>query len=106
MGNPFLFRRLQLGLFLALAALVVGLGGLSFARKVETFQPLGFVARPAGGALAVERVENATTGVAAGDRLLMVNGAQVTGLDELRRELRRRPESQVVLLRDERLLTV
>ncbi|HZI64345.1 MAG TPA: histidine kinase dimerization/phospho-acceptor domain-containing protein, partial [Thermoanaerobaculia bacterium] len=105
MGNPFLFRRLQLGLFLALVALVVGLGALSFARKVETFQPLGFVARPAGGALRVEQVDGAT-GVAAGDRLLMVNGAQVTGVDELRRGLRRRPESQVVLLRDEQLLTV
>ncbi len=99
-------RHLKLGFFLTLVALVVGLGGSSFARKVDSFQPAGFSARPAGGGLHVERVERPETGVAAGDRLLMVNGAQVTGVEELRRELRRRPESQVVLLRDERLLSI
>lgn len=97
-------RYFRLAVSLALALVVVGLGGLSVFRKVQSFQPLGFedILNDAG--VAVGQVQDARTGLRSGDQILVVNGVPVETRDQLERMLRERPESDLVVQRGDALL--
>ncbi|HYX24495.1 MAG TPA: hypothetical protein VFC23_10120, partial [Thermoanaerobaculia bacterium] len=96
MTRPHTFR---LALSLALAMLVVGLGGLSVARKVQTFQALGFEATPQAGGVVVDSVQAPSLGLRPGDQILLVNGHQMPTRDQLVAGLRERPRSELFLMR-------
>jgi len=91
---------------LCLAAVVVVLGGLSFQRKVETFQPLGFSSVPAGEAVRVTAVDSPGTGLETGDQLLLVDGRTVSRAAELTSWLRSEPQSDLGVLRGGELVVV
>ena len=100
-------RNLRLALSLLLALVVVGLGGVSVYRKVQAFQPIGFVPVEQGGAVAVTRVAASGTGLREGDQILLVQGGDVgAGADALVRRLRTEPTSELTILRGEQLLQV
>jgi PAS domain S-box-containing protein len=90
-------------LFLALAALaalwVVALGSVSLARRIDSFQPLGFSARAEGATWRVDSVAEASTGLEAGDRLLFVNASEPRSAADLRDALRTRPSSELLIER-------
>ncbi|MCB1054918.1 MAG: PAS domain-containing protein [Acidobacteria bacterium] len=88
----------------ALTALAVALSAVSFQRKVDTFQTLGFDARPRAGGVQVMEVEDRGTALEPGDRILLVNGVQPPALGSLRSALHARPESQLVVQRDADIL--
>ena len=58
-----------LALALLLAVVVVSIGGASSFRKIRSFQPLGFEARPEAGHWLVLGDPDPATGLAAGDQL-------------------------------------
>ncbi len=99
-------RYFRLAVSLALAIVAVGLGGLSVVRKVESFQPLGFEARLSGGAVEVGRVQNAGTGLRSGDQIVFVNGAGFETGDQFTRQIRERPESELLVQRGDALAEV
>jgi two-component system, NtrC family, sensor kinase len=100
-------RYFRLAVSLALAFVVVGLGGLSVYRKVQSFQPLGFDFSLKGGGALVDTVEAPKTGLRTGDHILLVNGAEVQTSDGIRAMLRERSESELEVLRgEEGLVTV
>lgn len=90
---------------LILAAVVISLAAVSFQRKVETFNTLGFEAVPNGGGWLVTAVDGAESELAPGDQILLVNGAEGTVL-ELRESLHSRAESELVVMRDGELLSL
>ena len=106
MAKPILRRLAVLIPALVLALVAIGLGAVSFDGKVESFQTIGFTADAAGGGLLVTEVEEPGTGLAAGDQILLVNGAQVAELSEVRGSLTDRAISALVVLRDGQLLEV
>ncbi|HEX7184841.1 MAG TPA: ATP-binding protein [Thermoanaerobaculia bacterium] len=89
----------KLAVSILLALVVVGLGGWSVHRKVQSFQPLGFTAAAAGGGFQVETVEDAKTGLRPGDQILLIQGNQVTGWSALKEQLRERTESALGVMR-------
>lgn len=92
---------------LLLAALVVGFAGVGVARKIATFQPLGFTPEKPVSPWQVRDVAQPGTGLAPGDRLLLINGADApSNLAALREALGSRAQSDVVVLRGENLETV
>ncbi|MBW8877269.1 MAG: PAS domain S-box protein [Acidobacteria bacterium] len=99
-------RTFRLALSLALAMLVVGLGGLSVYRKVQTFQALGFEATPQGAAAAVGAVTAPTTGLRRGDVIFLVNLGKVSTWDQLHERLRDQPTSQLQVLRGDQMVQV
>jgi PAS domain S-box-containing protein len=99
-------RNFRLALSLALALAVVALGGLSVARKVHSFQALGFEAIPQAGGAAVSSVEDPATGLKAKDEILQVNGGDANTWDQLRERLRERPTSKVTAMRGDQLVQV
>jgi hypothetical protein len=84
---------------LLLTALLVALGGLSILRKVETFQPIGFEAHRAPGSWVVDRVSGETTGLLAGDQIMLVDGEQLGAPQEVRTRLVATPEVDLMVLR-------
>ncbi|RPH57257.1 hypothetical protein EHM82_01670, partial [bacterium] len=69
-------RNFRLALSLLLAFLAVGLGGVGVYWKVQSFQPLGFEIEASEGLGAmVTRVTDPSTGLRAGDLILLVQGA-------------------------------
>ena len=102
-------RRPTLLFLIALAgtAIVLGLGALSFERRIEAFQPLGFEARstPAG-TFEVTAVGGAGVGVKVGDQILLAGGAESHDAASLRARLRRSSSTAVVVARGEKLETV
>ncbi len=99
-------RNLRLALSLALALVVVALGGLSVARKIHSFQALGFEAIPEAGGAAVSSVEDPATGLKPRDEILQVNGGDANTWDQLRERLRERPTSKVTAMRGDQLVQV
>ncbi len=91
---------------LLLAAVVAALGGLSAARKVASFQTVGFTARGAGGLLVVTAVDDAATGLRPGDRIAFVQGREVPGLADLRHALLGASTSQLAVMRGDELVSV
>ena len=92
-------RHLPFWISLALTLVVVSLGALSFQRKVETFQTLGFAAEPEGGGWMVTRVDEPETGLTRGDLILLVNGSELPATLEGLREALHRGEKSEVLVR-------
>ena len=94
-------RTLRLTVSLLLALVAATLGGWSVHRKVQTFQPLGFEALPAGtlSSIQVDRVTDVRTGLRPGDEILLVQGSEVSGLAPLAERLRERPASTLTVLR-------
>src|SRR5690349_5911072 len=96
-------RFFRLAVCLALALLAVGLGALSVHRKIEAFQPLGFEAVPARGGFQVVRVEQPESGLKRGDQIVLVNGSEAATRQQLSERLKERPDSELMVNRDEQL---
>jgi two-component system, NtrC family, sensor kinase len=106
LGSTPLRRLTVAGLLLATAALAV-LGAHAFGLKLGSFQPLGFEPAAHGEFWSVRRVTHPAIGdLAAGDRVVLVNGVEAGRVADLRRLLAAAPESQLVVLRGERLETI
>ena len=88
---------------LLLTAVVAALGGLSVARQVASFQPLGFTAVPAGGAWTVGSVSDPRTGLEAGDQILTAEGREVDTGNALGSALRSRPTTELLIARGDGL---
>ena len=102
-----LARPLRIALLLLAAAAVLGLGGESLRRKIESFQPLGFEAVAAGDNWHVRAVATESDGgLRPGDRIVLVDGVEVAKSGELRSRLRSAADAQLVVLRGDRLETV
>src|SRR4051812_3815652 len=99
-------RNFRLALSLALALVVVALGGLSVARKIHSFQAIGFEAVPQAGGAVVSLVEDPATGLKPKDEILQINGGDANTWDQLRERLRERPTSTVTAMRGEQLVQV
>lgn len=106
MARPTYRRLLSLTVALALTLAVLGLGALSFQRKLETFQLIGFQAELHDGHWAVTQVESAGSPLQPGDQILLLNGSRPASQQELHQSISREGDSQIVLLRDEQLLEV
>ena len=90
---------------LLLGALCLVLAGVSFQRKLASFQPLGFRWSPAGDHLRVLSVDRPETGMREGDRVLLVDGQAVSAdARTSERQLRTAESSRLVLLRGEELV--
>jgi two-component system, NtrC family, sensor kinase len=99
-------RNFRLALSLALALLVVSLGGLSVYRKVQTFQSLGFEAKFRPAAVEVGTVESKKTGLQPGDVIFQVNAGDVLTWDQFHERMRDRPTSKLQVLRNEQLVNI
>ncbi|HEX9735540.1 MAG TPA: ATP-binding protein [Thermoanaerobaculia bacterium] len=98
MPKPLTAARLPfLGLALLLALLLAALGGTSFQRKIETFQPLGFVFEEQQGTWRVTRAEP-ETGLRAGDGILREEA--VASEAQLRQRLARQARTPLLVGRD------
>ncbi|MCB1035897.1 MAG: GAF domain-containing protein [Acidobacteria bacterium] len=84
---------------LLLAALLIGVGGLSFNRKVSSFRTLGFDAKLFETGWQVTAAE-AGSPLLPGDRIYLVNGSTPSDLDELRRDLHSRPTNALLIERN------
>ncbi len=96
----------RLALALLLAAFVAVIGGTSFHRRAETFQPLGFALAFLEGTQRVAEVSDSATGLEVGDRLVLANGESVQSRDGLRRALIGRPASALVVERDGQIVDI
>ena len=92
--------RLVLTAALLLATiLVVGLGGFSMGRKVSSFQGVGLVVETAADELRVLAAADGSE-LLPGDVIVLANGEPPLTADELERLVRRRPESDLQVLRE------
>lgn len=102
-------RRLD-GLFLIpallLAVLVLTLGGMSFLRRVATFEPTGFTAARAEGSWRVTEVLDPRTGLEPDDRIVAVGSESPQTARDLHRALHAAPETTLLVLRGEELRSV
>ena len=104
MTTPHAERRAQRLLCLLVIALALGAGALGFGRKLASFQPLGFRAAAAADHWRVESVAAAATGLEAGDRILLVDGA--TAGRDLPERLREGGERRLVVARGDGLVEI
>jgi signal transduction histidine kinase len=91
-------RTVRLTVSLLLALVVVALGGLSVARKIQAFQPLGFVGRATQGGIQVERADP-QTGLRQGDLVLLLQNGEIAGQRALTEHLRGQAVSVLPVLR-------
>lgn len=101
--SPLSFLRHGLLVLLALVFLFLGYEALE--RRVQAFRPLGFEVEEAGDHWLVRGVER-VPGLLPGDRILLVDGAEVSSVGRLRTRLGRIPESELVVLRGESVVRV
>jgi signal transduction histidine kinase len=87
-------------------AMVAVLGGVGFARKLATFQPMGFELEANQGSWRVTEVEHPQIALEKGDRILLVQGQQVTSKDQIESLLRERPLSEILVNRGVDLETI
>ncbi len=107
MSESVRLRRLATFLLLAATAGLAVVGARGFQQKLETFQPLGFEALAAADHWEVRAVDPMLdSALVPGDRIVLVNGAEVSQVPRLAKVLRDSPTSQLVVLRQERLETV
>ncbi len=99
-------RTLRLLLCLLLAATTVVLGAVSVRRKIGAFQPVGFTAERAGALVRVKQVNDAATGLHAGDEILLVDGGETGVPEALARRLRERPQEALAVLRGGQVASV
>lgn len=85
---------------LLLAAFIASLGIVSFQRKVESFQVLGFKATVEDGRVRVLSVSDPGVALAVDDQILVIDARQVDDLAQAASALRAQPESRVLVLRD------
>jgi len=104
--QPFSGHHLFLALALLLAAGVAVLGVVSFERKVDAFQPLGFEAVAEGGAWRVTAVTEPETGLLPGDAVILVAGQPAADRGHLEGLLRERPESELLVKRGDEVAPV
>jgi two-component system NtrC family sensor kinase len=91
---------------LVLAAAVVAFAGLSFSRKAQTFQPLGFEGVDRGAFWQVTSVEILDSFLQSGDQILLINGQEYGGLTDPASLLRRHGTSELVVLREGEMVAV
>jgi two-component system NtrC family sensor kinase len=100
-------RRLGVLALLVLTGALGVLGAHAFQSKFAAFQPLGFEAVAASDHWLVRRVGTPAPGdLRAGDRIVLVNGAEAADITDLRSLLARRADAQLVVLRGDRMETV
>lgn len=104
--RPLLRRLTTLLVPLALSAIIAALGATSLLHRIESSQPLGFVGLPLGGGIRVEPGPLPLTGLQAGDLLILVNGQPASTTLQTRKLLVDRPQSQLQVWRDNRLVEV
>jgi len=91
---------------LVLAAAIVAFAGMSFSRKAQTFQPLGFEAADLGGSWEILAVSSDQSGLRAGDRVLLINGLEYGQVPDASALVRRHTTNALVVVRGEELVTV
>jgi len=92
-------------LLLTVALMVLGVHG--FRQKLEAFQPLGFQPLASNGQWLVGGVEpSEVDSLQPGDRIVLVDGVETSRIAELRERLAAAPQTQIVLLRGDELVTV
>ena len=91
---------------LVLAAAVVAFAGLSFSRKAQTFQPIGFEAIDRGGSWQVESVAPGQSDLLPGDQILLINGQEYGQIADPDALVRRHTNSELVVVRNDELVTV
>jgi two-component system, NtrC family, sensor kinase len=97
---------LFLAVALILATCVAALGGISFQRKVESFQPVGFEAQKRLGVWLVTAVSHPRTGIRPGDGILSVAEETPATLQQLRHRLRASDTTALLVQRDDELESV
>ncbi|MEO8274892.1 MAG: ATP-binding protein [Thermoanaerobaculia bacterium] len=104
MPDPSRWRRFATFLLLAATAGLAVLGARGFQQKLETFQPLGFQAITTGDSWLVRGVDSTLDShLEVGDRILLINGAELGRAPRLGELLRQSPSAELVVLRHERL---
>ena len=97
---------LFLAVALILATCVATLGGISFQRNVESFQPIGFEAEKHLGTWLVTSVSHPRTGIERGDGILSVAEGTPATLQQLRQRLRASGTTALLVQRDNELESV
>ena len=92
-------RKIFLTLAVVAALWVVVLGGVSLLRKVDSFQPMGFSAESEAAVWRVDAVSLPATGLASGDRIVLVNGTEARSAADLRDALRQNTSSRLLVER-------
>ncbi len=106
--TPTFRRKATLSLAIALAAATLLTAGVSFKRKLATFQTAGLILREA----PAEQLLVATADPALhpqlrrGDRVLLIGGNTVSGLQQALETLRAQPSTEVVVMRGDEALTL
>jgi signal transduction histidine kinase len=104
---PTLARRIGLAFLLLSTAALAVLGAHAFRQKIQSFQPLGFDPLADGAVWTVRTVATPPPAdLIPGDRIVLVNGLEVGKIAELRRLLANSPESQLEVLRGDRMESV
>lgn len=100
MGNSITFQRAFLFLVLPLAGLLIVLGSISFQRKVDSFQPLGFEGElVSGSSWRVRAVSDPGIGLEVDDIITSVRGQVAANGSHLADLLTEQPASEVLVMR-------
>ena len=91
---------------LVLATFIAALGGTSFQRRIEAFQPVGFNAEAQQGVWLVTSVSGTRLGVEPGDEIFLVNQEAPSSLEHLQRLLRDQESSVIVIRRGSEAETI
>ena len=91
---------------LVLAGVAIFLSGISFSRKVASFQPAGVEVTENATHWLVTSVGNAATGLRPGDQILLVNGVGVAEIEDPAAAFARRATSELLVVRAEEAVTV
>jgi signal transduction histidine kinase len=104
----FQHRKIVVSLALALATAMVLIGGISFQRKLETFQSAGIELRAsAAGGIYVSGVDLAIhPELRTGDQILLVGANTTHSVADTLEALRRTPNTEVVVLRGDEAITL
>jgi PAS domain S-box-containing protein len=92
-------RKLFLTAAVLAAVWVVILGAVSLARKIDTFQPIGFSAHAEASTWRVEGVSDPGTGLVGGDRIVLVNASEPRSGGDLAAALRQNATSELLVER-------
>ncbi len=101
------FRTLQLSLCLLVGVSAAVLGAVSVRSNIAAFQTVGFRGDRAGGIVRVAQVQDPSSGLAAGDQILLINGVEVGAQAQAwEQALRHQPVSDLAVLRGAQVLRV